>query len=194
MGRRTVELEVPQAGNYPSGRGTVHVGQVVDARDFQNKPSQPSTPSVDGDVNKISDEERSRMIGRQRNGYGKAEGDIATPGDTSVPELTRELVEEAMRRRGYSVAGADDAGLSVEVTINEFWAWATPGMWSMPFEARLYCTLVASSPTENKRLTIRGYGINQVQIASDANWALAYRRAFEDFLDKAQDELDAAGL
>lgn len=45
-----------------------------------------------------------------------------------------------------------------------------------------------------KTFAVRGNRRNNGQAASDANWQLACRRAFEDFLPKLDDELANAGL
>jgi hypothetical protein len=193
VGRRTVDLTIPQATSYSESQDSISVGQVRDKRQFENKPSDPSTPSVDGDVTQLDSATKALMIGRQRNGYGKAMGDIALPKDRSVILLTRELLIESLKRNGYSVSTAE-SDKSVDVDIDEFWAWFSPGMWSVSFEARVYCTLVVKRKSDLKTVVIHGYGINKGQVASDANWQLAYQRAFEDFLSKSATELKGAGL
>lgn len=193
VGRRTVDLSIPQAGSYPTARGAVIIGKIEDKRGFENKPSDPATPSIDGDATQMDAATKSTMIGRQRNGYGGAMGDIALPKDRSVILLTRELLSESLKRNGYSVAAAGSDKI-VDVEINEFWAWFTPGMFSVSFESRVYCTLKVKRSSDAKTVVIRGYGLNKGQVASDANWQLAYQRAFEDFLSKSGAELKAAGL
>lgn len=123
-------------------------------------------------------------------------GDIALPRDKTVITLTKELLIESLRRNGYSVASADaDASnKSIDVEINKFWAWFRPGMWSISFEARVYCTLIVTQRGDSKSVVIQGYGINRGQVASNENWQLAYQRAFEDFLAKSYPALKNAGL
>jgi uncharacterized lipoprotein YajG len=193
LGRRTVDLSIPQAASYPAIQGAVTIGKIEDKRGFQNKPSDPSTPSIDGDVTEMNAATKAIMIGRQRNGYGRAMGDIGLPQGRSVEVLTRELLTESLKRNGYSVVG-EDSGKTVDAEINEFWAWFSPGMFAVSFESRVYCTLTVKRNSDAKTVVIRGYGINKGQVASDANWQLAYQRAFEDFLAKSAVQLKAAGL
>lgn len=192
MGRRTVDLSIPHAASYPAAQGAVTIGKIEDKRVFANKPSDPSTPSIDGDVTQMDAATKAVMIGRQRNGYGHAMGDIGLPQGRSVEVLTRELLTESLNRSGYSVGKASDK--TVDAEINEFWAWFTPGMFSVSFESRVYCTLTVKRKSDAKTVVIRGYGINKGQVASDDNWQLAYQRAFEDFLSKSSAQLKAAGL
>jgi len=194
VGRRTVALPVPTIGSAGAAKGEMFVGTVTDARQFENTPASPSTPSIDGDATKLTVEERAVFIGRQRNGFGKAMGDIALPANDSVVQRARLLLEEGLRRRGYQVSKDQAAANSAEVVIDEFWAWFTPGMWSVTFEAKVTCTITIKKADTVTKLTINGYGSNQGQMASDENWQLAYNRAFTDFLLKLDPELAKAGL
>ena len=56
------------------------------------------------------------------------------------------------------------------------------------------CVLSITTPQGAKEITITSQSYNGGQMASDANWQLAYTRAFEDFLKKLDAELAAAGL
>ena len=183
-------LPVPAVGANGSSRGDICVTSVTDARQFQNKPSDPSTPSIDGDVHTLSAEQKSLMIGRQRNTYGMAMGDIALPDGDSVTQRAKLLVEEALKHRGYKISSDPTATNSASVTIDEFWAWFTPGFFSVSFEARVYCTITLKRADGSAKIIIQGYGINRGQIASDANWQLAYDRAFDDFMNKFDAEMD----
>src|SRR4051812_3920852 len=58
VGRRTVALPVPALGDGGGSKGALRIASVVDNRAFQNKPAEPSTPSIDGDVTAISPEQK----------------------------------------------------------------------------------------------------------------------------------------
>lgn len=184
VGRRTVPLTVPTAA-IPSEKtgGPIHVDTIVDHRTFEQKPKDPSTPSIDGDLASMSLEQRSTMIGRQRNGYGGAMGDIALPAGDTVPKVAKRLLEEGLKKRGYEISADAAAPKTARVSVDEFWAWFTPGMFSVTFEARISCSIALSaSDGRAEKMIIRGYGKNSGQVASDANWQAAYSRAFDDFL------------
>lgn len=191
VGRRTVDLEVPVSVISSEQKGTMKLLSVSDARDFQNKPSSPSTPSVDGDVDRMSLDEKSRMIGRQRNGYGMAMGDIALPAGVSIEEKAKKLIEEGLKERGYAMTVQGPSDYTVDVTVRKFWAWFTPGMFTISFEANLECEAEIVGQSRTEILRVVGYGRNVGQIASDANWQLAYQRAFEDFHQNLLKALDS---
>ena len=195
VGRRTIALPIPATtATAPAQKGTVYLEAVTDDRRFENKPAEPSTPSVDGDVNSMPAEQRSMMIGRQRGGFGNAMGDIALPAGENVQKRTTALFEEALKRRGYAITTDASAANKASISIKEFWAWFTPGMWSVSFEARINCTLSVKTAAGAKEITITSQSYNGGQVASDANWRIAYERAFEDFLKKLDAELASAGL
>lgn len=195
VGRRTVSLSVPTAPSVGSAtKGTVVIKKISDDRRFENKPKEPSTPSIDGDVNTITAEQKKMFIGRQRNGYGRAMGDIAMPAGQNVENRTFDLLKEGFARRGYTVAAEGESKDAVEVSIDEFWAWFSPGFATISFESRITCKLTVRRGDQVQNITVHGYGLNKGQVASDANWALAYTRGFDDFLKNLDAELVKAGF
>lgn len=182
VGRRTLSLPIASHESHAAPQGRVYIAMVTDNRHFENQPSDPSTPSIDGDVSKISAQEKDRMIGRQRNTFGKAMGDIGLAADDSVTKRTRLLVAEGLKRKGYEVTDDAAAPTKVGVSVDEFWAWGTPGFWALTFEAKLQCTLSVTTAAGSQTAIIKGYGINHGQVAKDANWQQAYDPAFEDFM------------
>jgi hypothetical protein len=186
IGKREVSIKVP-VGTHPAAKGQVSLGSIQDARTFQNKPAEPSTPSVEGDFATLTAQQRENNIGRQRNSYGKGMGEVVLPAGGTVTAKMSEIITEALARRGYTVAGS---GTPVNVKISQFWGWMTPGMWAITLEARI----TAGVTVRGQSTQITGYGENVCQAATTANWNLAYERAIADFLDKAGAALGSAGL
>lgn len=186
IGKREVTVKVP-VGTHPAAKGQVSLGSIQDARTFQNKPEQPSTPSVEGDFTALTAQQRENYIGRQRNSYGKGMGEVVLPAGGTVTAKMREIITEALARRGYTVAGS---GTPASVKISQFWGWMTPGMWAITLEARI----TASVSVRGQSIQITGYGENVCQAATTPNWDRAYERAINDFLDKAGAALGSAGL
>ena len=193
-GRRTVALTIPTIGGNLPSKGEVYIGTIKDNRWFENKPASPSTPSIDGDVSGLSAEQKTVFIGRQRNTYGHAMGDVALPANDSVIQRTRRLFEEGLKSRGYQIAKDNIGPNSAEIVIEKFWAWFTPRMWTVTFEANVDCTITLKRSDQITKLVVRGYGKNSGQVAKDENWQLAYTRAFTDFLLNLDKELAKAGL
>ena len=97
------------------------------------------------------------------------------------------LVAEGFARRGY-VSKASSAN-RVRVDVEKFWAWMTPGMWSLGFEAQIESAL----SYRGRSFRVRGAAYNGGPFAKNANWEEAYAMAFEDFLKNLNTELDRSG-
>ena len=190
LGRRTVDLNIPQLTPASANRGAVHIASVEDKRVFENNPRTPFTPSIDGDATAMTPDQQNKMIGRKRNIYGMALGDIALPENETVTQKVLALVESALKQRGYQITPDTSVPVTATVSVDEFWAWCTPGFGGGSFEARVTCTVVLTKAGSPVSVTIRGYGISKGHVASDANWQLPYERAFADFLENFSKELD----
>ena len=191
-GQRTFSIPVPTSAPVAVTKGPIYISTVTDNRVFQNKPSDPSTPSIDGDVTSMSAAQKDRMIGRQRSGFGKAFGDIALAGNDTVTKRVRALTEEGLRRNGYEISGDPAAPTSIAISIEEFWAWMTPGFVALTFEAKIATSLTLSGVNGTARMTIRGHGSNHGQIAKNGNWQEAFEPAFNEYLASLGTELDRA--
>ena len=192
-GRRTIDLSVPSSPQITVEKGEIFIGRIEDNRTFQNNPSDPTNPSIDGDVTSLTEKQKGLMIGRQRGGFGQAAGDVGLPANDSVMTRTRLLLEEGFKKRGYSITSDSSALNSVTATINQFWGWITPRIFTISFEARVNCTITLTKPDGLSTIIVQGYGRNQGQMPSDANWQLAYQRAFQDFLSQLDSKLAEAG-
>jgi hypothetical protein len=193
-GRRSLSLAVPSQDTPAATQGKVYIAAVTDDREFQNKPSDPSTPSINGDVAKLSPQEKDQMIGRQRNAFGNAMTDIALPAGDSVTRRTRLLVEQGLMRKGYEISEDPGAAKSVTVSVKEFWAWMTPGFFALTFEAKLSCSISVTDAGGVHTAIVRGNGLNHGQAAKDGNWQEAYDAAFEDFISNFGMQWDDMGL
>lgn len=193
--RTQMSLEVPPTSSaVVSGGKPVVIDTIHDTRVFETDPDDPSTPSLKKGASYALDAtQRKQAIARKRGGFGKAFGDILLPPGENIETVTRKLLTNAFAARGYSVVDAASAPADaphVSVDIRQFWAWFTPGFWSASIEAKLDTLLKIDSPQGHRQVTVKGYGHNAIQVAREANWQLAYQRAFEDYLKQFA---DAAG-
>ncbi len=192
-GRRTIALNAPVSTVATADKGAISITKVTDERHFENKPSQASTPSIDGDVNTASRETLKTMIGRQRGGFGAALGDVALTPPATVETEVQALIAEGLKRRGYTV-GANSRGDSVDVAIKEFWAWFRPGFAEIAFEADIRTVLSITVTGQKRTLEVKGHGREEGQVASNEHWQRAYALAYEDFLKNLDASLASAGL
>lgn len=192
-GTRNVQLAAVDYQNDVTADGDIFIASITDDRVFEEGSGDPSVPSVNGDLDAFTAEQRAKLIGRQRNTWGKAMGEVALPDGGTVQEAVERLLNEGLQSRGYNVTSSDTGGARLSASTEAFWAWSTPGMFSVSFEAKIECKLTLTVDGQTQQYSVKGYGINKGQVASDANWALAIRRASEDFLANLDQVLDAAG-
>ncbi len=69
-----------------------------------------------------------------------------------------------------------------------------PGFWSASIDAKLDTLLKIDSPQGQRQVTVKGYGHNAVQVGREANWQLAYQRAFDDYFKQFSDAANNNGL
>jgi len=189
-GRRTFAVTVPTGPAAAATKGRIYISEVTDNRVFQNKPSDPSIPSIDGDVTTLTAVQKDRMIGRQRSGFGKAMGDIALADNDTVTKRVRVLVEEGLRRKGYEISNDPAEATSLAISVDNFWAWMTPGFFALTFEVKISTSLSMSSPHSKTMMTVKSHGLNHGQFAKDGNWKEAFEPAFDDYLTNLGLELD----
>jgi hypothetical protein len=194
VGRRTLTLDIPQTPGLGTAKGSIYIGEIVDSRHFENKPSNPATPSIDGDVTKATKAQLAIVVGRMRNGFGGALGDIGLPDNDTVMQRTRLLLAEGFRRKGYAISTDATAATSATASIDEFWAWVSPGMWTLPFEANVACRVTLKNNGTETTFTVRGYAVNRGGAGTSPNWEKAFQGAFADFLVQLDAQLTKAGL
>ncbi|MBX2848508.1 MAG: YajG family lipoprotein [Acidiferrobacterales bacterium] len=190
-GTREITLELPTADTQASKVGAIYIASLEDKRVFEQKPKKPEVPSVSGKLDSKSESELSSYVGRQRNGYGGAMGSVALAGGKTVQDEVRAVLSQSLESRGYEIlsAPASDAK-TIEVAIKKFWAWMVPGFVSVGFESEVELSLEAN----NKTAQAYGKGNNEGQVASNANWELTYKRAYQELLDNLEIALDGLGL
>jgi len=192
--RSVLSLAVPTATTV--GDKVAVIESVSDQRHFEADPDDPSTPSLKkGAKYALDAEARKAAIARKRNGYGHAIGDIVLAPPQTVETITRQLVANGLQERGYRIVDAASApsdALRVKVAIEEFWSWLTPGFWAVDMEAKLR-TLLQCGGTD-RQVEVAAYAKKSAPTGRDGNYQEAYERAFQDYQQKQDAALHAAGL
>lgn len=149
------EPAVPATSASPAKNKTVLLRNVTDERVFEEAPSSPSTPSLgfEGSA-KSAAEIKARAIGRKRNGFGKALGDVLLENGMTVSQVMRKNLKSSLQQAGFKVAeNAADAGSSpivMDAHVKKFWAWFTPGFFAVSVGTQISTELVM----ENKGFPI----------------------------------------
>jgi hypothetical protein len=132
LDRSVLDVRAPDAaGAPPPAAGVAKIVEVRDRRSFEVNPSDPSRPSL-GSADEIRDPAiTARAIGRKRNTYGQALGDVVLPEGRTVAELVRDGARRALQDKGWAVvepSSPDYArALPLALDVDQFWSWFTPG-------------------------------------------------------------------
>lgn len=194
LNRSVVEIKSPQS-TATETKAVAKITDVRDLRPFEVNPVSPSMPSL-GDAAEIRDPKlTSRAIGRKRNGYGMALGDVVLPENTNVATLVRNAARRALQDKGYRVVDETspefNAALPLAIDVEQFWAWVTPGFFegSMDFNARakLSGPLVDQSPA-----TVFGAYHKGIGAAFESYWIESVQGGVDDLVEKMKVRLKPA--
>lgn len=191
--RGYIKLDMPPVDSTAKIGKQVLIRSVSDNREFQDNPASPDIPLLGfGGIQQVSKEIKSRAIARKRNTYGKALGDILLEEGQTVEMVIYEELKNSLYALGYAVvdnkAEATQDTIIMDVSIDKFWAWFSPGFWAITIKGEIATTIDVFMPGRNEKKIIYASAINKGQVASEANWKKVYRMVLEDYVTKAKEE------
>ncbi len=183
--RSEVKLASPvaaPASTVPATGKVVVIRSVTDARVFEQAPRDPSVPSLGGEgAGTASAEIKARAIGRKRGAYGMAMGDVMLEQGKTVEAVVRENLVTALGQAGFQVRDAAAGGaapLMIDVRIRKFWAWATPGAFTMTVEARIETDLSAPGAAP---VAVNVRASDARMVITDGAWIELVDKALQDY-------------
>jgi hypothetical protein len=172
--RSEIKLNSPTSAQtaVPTTGKLAVIRLVKDERQFEQAPKDPSVPSLGfGGASQATAETKLRAIGRKRNGYGKAMGDVLLQDGLTVESVIRENLAAALRQAGYQVVEPSNArpgALIIDVHIKTFWGWINPGFWSITASANIATDLDIASKTGATHVAVHYQ--DSRQIVADGTW------------------------
>jgi len=181
--RSTIDMRPTYSEGDPP-RAFAMITQVRDARRFEERPLDPSVPSL-WDAEELKNPAiTSRAIARKRDGWGMALGDVLLPEGRTVEQVVREAVTKALREKGYAVVDERSAdreqALPLEVTIQQFWSWASPGIPLMSAEFEGILVMRSSALLNNEEELVRGHARIRAFGIGDGQWLIVMRQGLDD--------------
>jgi hypothetical protein len=169
----TVDVQHAQAPAV-AAKGFAKITEVRDIRRFEAAPKEPSTPSLENAQELKNAAITSRAIARKRGGYGMAFANVLLPEGRTVELVVREAVAKALIEQGYEVVDAKSPqyqkALPMQVDIDQFWAWFTPGFWQVTVEFRGLLLVKAEGLTGRKEDIVRGNAEVKGMAVTDSEW------------------------
>lgn len=170
---------------------TAVIRLVKDNRVFEQAPKDPSIPSLgfEGATNATA-ELKAKAVGRKRNGFGKAMGDITLQNGKTVEGVIKERLTLALEQAGYDVKQAGDVAqpnLVVDVNVKQFWAWFQPGFWAIALHTRIETDLSVDGAAAP--VTVKSDVEESRQAATDGAWVSVLSKGLDDYQVKVTDAL-----
>lgn len=174
LDRSTITLDQAKV-DIPAGSQVTAVKfvNVSDDRYFDSAPPNPDTPSLaKSDIDNAA--LKARAIGRKRNGYGMALGDVVLPEGTTVSGVVRTAVANGFNLAGYRVVEAGDPDFdkaaSVDVQIDKFWCWVQMGFWSLKVHNASEVELSGVPGSAQPKLTVQGGVADSSMAVTESRW------------------------
>ena len=172
VGRTTVDVSAPQGTNPTAGK-YVRIDSVQDKRTFSVKPASADMASLDPNEDS-SDASKARAIGRKRNGYGKALGDVVLPQGKTASGLVESALATGFQDAGYIVVKQGDpnfaAAAPVTAQIIDFWTWFEPGFWSIKTNQKSELQLSGDVGALHGEQTIKTRVRESKQVVVSSDW------------------------
>jgi len=191
--RSVLTITPPQSSPSMKADKAAFIKSITDNRSFMDKPPTPDIPSLgQGGIEKNDPALIQRAVGRKRNGFGKAIGDVFLAEGTSVQTMVRGSLETALTDLGYTVypegANYPPDAIVLDVAINKYWSWIDMGFWSIGIEAEIDTDVRISSTAQTTR-SIYARASERVMAATESAWQRVLEKVLAEYMNEAKIEL-----
>lgn len=192
--RSEIQLASPVAAPAVAATGkTAVIRSVKDERVFEQAPKSPHIPSLGLEGTAAATAEtKARAIGRKRNTYGQALGDVLLQPGQTVEGVVRENLTAALAQAGIAVQSAGAATgtpMMIDVRIKQFWSWIQPGFWAITLQTAIDTDLAISGADP---VSVQVNNAEGLQIVTDGAWMEAIGKALATYRTEAAQKLGAA--
>jgi hypothetical protein len=180
---RSVITPSISAGSNPAQGPAVRIDSVTDARVFQARPPEADMPSLNAsDVNESA--LTARAVGRKRNGFGQALGDIVLPEGESASKVVGIALTKGLRESGYRVLAKGDPGYEqaapVSARIHQLWTWVNPGFAAVRTSGRVDVTVSGNLKLlEGSGKKVTAEATESMQVVTENDWIVILNKALE---------------
>lgn len=179
----------------PQSNGkSIFIRSVNDNRIFEENPKSPEIPSLGfGGANTASVETKKRAIGRKRNTYGKALGDILLVPNQTVETVIADCLQKSFYELGYQILldkeNLEKDTIIIDVSIEKYWSWVNPGFWALTLNSEIGTRIfITNYNLESKEIYVKSEG--KYQIASGRNWMEIINKCLQAYDTKVKESFN----
>jgi hypothetical protein len=125
----------------------------------------------------------ARAVGRKRNGFGQALGDIMLPEDQSVAKVVGTALTKGLRESGYRVLAKGEPGYEqatpVSANVEQFWSWINPGFAAIRTSARIDVQLFGTLKPLQGGKKITADATESMQLVTENDWLVILNKALD---------------
>ena len=187
--RSVVSPDTAALAENPTQGIAVRIDQVSDLRRFEAAPKTPDIPSLGGgDVGNAA--LTVRAMGRKRNGFGLAMGDVMLPEGQTVSKMVEGALIQGFRLAGYRVLKPDDVGyeqaIPVTARVNEFWSWLDIGFSSLTIRNRANVNISGAVPALNGGMVATSEVSDKLMMVFEEEWTKIASRNLAQLSEKVR--------
>lgn len=186
-----IESDTPDNGKQ------VVIRSVTDARRFEDAPKVPSIPTMNvDDISTVSADLKLRAIGRKRNGFGKALGDVLLREGESIDQVVSISLGNAFDELGYEVVKGGDAqkAIPVDVAIKKMWCWIELGFASGTHSCEVETEATLIDGDAKKTVTMQTRIDESVMVVTESDWTERMQEIAERYTAASVVKLKDAGM
>ena len=191
--RSSLDINVPvTVDNAQFAEKEVYINSITDKRVFEASPRSPNIPSLDPSE-ASSPEIKLRAVGRKRNTYGKALGDILLKEGETVETLLAASVRKAFAESGYKILNDRSQATAntyiVDGAIDQFWTWFTPGFWQITIATEIGTTLTITPPESGEIKKVSANSQLHAQTGLESNYIESIQNALQAYIGELKRQL-----
>ncbi|GHU26517.1 hypothetical protein AGMMS50256_03940 [Betaproteobacteria bacterium] len=192
--RSVLDIPPPASKAVSASAGKeVLVTSVSDRRRFEANPSSPSIPSLDPGENQSADI-KARAVGRKRNTFGKALGDILLKEGQTVETLTATSIRQAFAEKGYKLIDRKEQATKntvfVEAAVDKFWSWLNISFSALTLNTEIASELSLKSAEKTTTTTVSVKASDNYQTGMEENWIEVINKALRAYVDELKTKLE----
>lgn len=142
-----------------------------------------------GGAESSTKELKLRAIGRKRNSFGQALGDILLEPGQTVETVIANTLKRSFTEAGYKVLtnkeNITEDAIVLKVSIEKFWAYMTPGFWAITLSSDI-STNIEITQNGIDTITITVHSEGKYRVGTEGNWMEIIHESLQKYISEVK--------